>query len=324
MRLTNAEMVRFGLAMARWLLDRYGIDPLKLKIEKESRMAKRLDNSTLTVADGEQITLTPSEILVVVEDNVRAAEPPMKYVEELAQSIKANGQTMPVVVRPIDATDGAPRFKLFIGYQRYRAIMYIREQLGEPDYPVLARVIQTEDELGMNLDEQLKRRDLNPMDLAKAIERMKAEGRDGKEIGQRMGKTGAWVSKVGKFTSLRPHIQKDLQEGRITIAQGYMLNGLEDAEQDDMVGKFKSGEITTIDEARAVRKTKKKRDKRGRKENKAPSLKVVAATFEELARKPEKDEPELSTEAEWRRKVATIIVKFLAGDIGAGAVGKFH
>ena len=102
-----------------------------------------------------------------------------------------------------------------------------------------------------------------------------------------------------------------------------MLNGLEDAEQDDMVGKFKSGEITTIDEARAVRKTKKKRDKRGRKENKAPSLKVVAATFEELAKKPGKDEPELSAEAEWRRKVAVIIGKFLAGDIGAGAVGKF-
>jgi ParB/RepB/Spo0J family partition protein len=286
-------------------------------------MAKKLNNNTLTVAEGEQITLPPSEILIVENDNVRAMAPPASYIQELAVSIVKNGQTMPVIVRPITQTNGdGPKFKLFIGYQRYKAVVYARKHLNAPDLAVLARVIDTQDELGLNLEEQMKRRDLTPLDLSKAISRLKASGLDGKAIGQRMGKTGAWVSQVGKFMSLRPHIQRDIQSGALSITDAKLLNGLDDAAQDDLVQKIKKGELVGKTAVTVERKKKKPRDKRGRKENPAPSFKTAVATFEELAKKPAKDEEKLTELQEWRRQVAVIVCKFLAGDIEAGAVGR--
>jgi ParB/RepB/Spo0J family partition protein len=300
--------------------------------------AKALDNDTLAVAAevGEQLHIPPEDILVVPDDNVRALEPPMKYIEGLAQSIVDHTQLEPVLVRPIPAGEvPGPKFKLFVGYQRYKAVLYAREHLGAHELTVLARVVATEDELLLNLEEQLKRQDLTPLDLSRAIQRLKQAGRDGKYIGARLSKDGkpkstSWVSQVGKFVSFRPHIQKMIHDGKLPMGYARELSGMEEAEQDDMLAKFEKGELKTAESMNTERRTKKKgkRDKRGRKAKAAtPTLKAVVHVFEALAAPPEKAEKtgkavKLTKDQEYRQTVAKIVLNFLSGKIGAGAVGR--
>jgi ParB/RepB/Spo0J family partition protein len=311
-------------------------------------MKRKLDNETLqeVLGEGEQVALPPMSILVNEADNLRHPAAPQE-IEDLARSIMDKTQMQPVLVRPLSteererveeaASNGnpPPTHKLILGYRRYAAVVYAREHLeGMEDLNVLARIVSTGDEMSLNLDENLKRKELGAMDISHAIARFKARGEDGKTIAARFAgvdgkpKTRAWVTQMAGLTTLRPAIQRQIQEGKLNQTLGRMLVGLEEDKQDEMLEQFKSGKVTTTAQASVERKKRKtKPDKRGRKANSAPSLKEAVKAFEAMAQRPEKD-PEtgkvvkLSKEQEYRRAVAEVVSKFLAGKIGAGSVGR--
>ena len=304
---------------------------------------KQLDNDTLqeTGAIPEQVSIPASEILADPLRNLRHFAPDSKEIEDLARSIVARGQLQPVGVRLHTngvAVEGSPSetprpYELLFGFRRVLAVEYANEHLDRPDLKVLARVLTANDEDAMllNLDENLRRRELTMMDVSFAITRFKAAGLSGKEIGEKFGgKSMAWVSQIGRFAQLRPQIQKMIHEGKLPLGHARELAGMEEAEQDAMLAKLEKGELKTTADMNTERKAAKggKRDKRGRKAAAAtPSLKAVVNVFEALAQDPEKDEktgkaPKLTAEQEWRQKVAKIVMNFLSGKIGAGAVGR--
>ena len=286
------------------------------------------------------LRLSVNEIHIDDTHNLRHYAPNMRAVEELAHNIIARGQIQPVGVRLIaqdnfngDASASArisgKQYELLFGFQRVQAIRYANENLNQ-DLPVLARVLTASDEDAMllNLDENLRRKDLSLMDVAYTIQRFRERGMNGKEIGERLGnKTPGYVYQVAKLTELRPHIQTLIHNGKLGMTQARSLNGLDESEQDKILKAIEKGELRTATATDEARKKVKKRDPRGRKASKVPSIKAATALFEELSEAPSKPaegkkaEKE-SSERQWMRKVAAVVLKYLTGEMGAGAVGR--
>lgn len=295
-------------------------------------MAKKqaIDNETLQAPVAEQIVVAANDILVDPVRNLRHFAPNAKDIEDLARNIVDRGQIQPVGIRarPESNGDGLP-YELLFGFRRVLAIQYANDHLDAPDLKVVARLLTASDvdAMMLNLDENLRRKELSLMDVSLAISRFKEQGLGGAEIAAKFGKGTSWVSQIGKFTNFRPAIQKQIHDGKLDQTHARELIGLEDEAQDALLADFEKGKLSGK-EMNAARKAKKKgkRDKRGRKENKAPSIKAVVNVFDDLAQVP-KDEKtgkavKLSVEQEWRRKVALIVSRFLKGEIGAGSVGK--
>src|SRR5690606_2636555 len=76
-------------------------------------------------------------------------------LEELAQSIKAQGVMQPIVVRPI----GEGRFEIIAGERRWRA----SQQAGLDTIPAMVREVPDEAAIAMALIENIQREDLNPI-----------------------------------------------------------------------------------------------------------------------------------------------------------------
>src|SRR5271170_5542046 len=83
---------------------------------------------------------------------------------ELAQSIAASGVVQPVVVREV----GGGRYQLIMGERRWRA----SQAAGKATIPAIVRQVSDEQVLEMVIVENLQRADLNPMEQARAYQRL--------------------------------------------------------------------------------------------------------------------------------------------------------
>src|SRR5690606_39812600 len=88
-------------------------------------------------------------------------------LEELAQSIKAQGVMQPIVVRAI----GGGRYEIIAGERRWRA----SQQAGLEKIPALIRDVSDEAAIAMALIENIQREDLNPIEEAVALQRLQQE-----------------------------------------------------------------------------------------------------------------------------------------------------
>ena len=86
---------------------------------------------------------------------------------ELAASITANGVVQPVLVRPL--ANG--RFQLIAGERRWRA----SQLAGKATIPAILRQVSDEQAMEITIVENLQRADLNPMEQARAFDRLSRE-----------------------------------------------------------------------------------------------------------------------------------------------------
>src|SRR5438270_4032272 len=86
---------------------------------------------------------------------------------ELAESIRANGVVQPVILRP--GING--RFQLVAGERRWLA----SKRAGKATVPAVVRQVSNEQAMEITIIEDLQREDLNPMEQARAFERLSRE-----------------------------------------------------------------------------------------------------------------------------------------------------
>ncbi|MEE8237526.1 MAG: ParB/RepB/Spo0J family partition protein [Gammaproteobacteria bacterium] len=89
-------------------------------------------------------------------------------LEELADSIRAQGLVQPIVVRPLDAVSGELRYEIVAGERRWRAA----QLAGLDTIPSIVREIPDQVALVVSLIENIQREDLNPMEEARALQRL--------------------------------------------------------------------------------------------------------------------------------------------------------
>jgi ParB family transcriptional regulator, chromosome partitioning protein len=150
-------------------------------------------------------------------------------LEELAQSIRANGIIQPLVVRYVDG-----HYQLVAGERRWRAA-----KLAElPFVPVVVRDIPDDRLLEITLIENIQREDLSPMETASAFSRMLSELHlTAEAIGMRTGKDRTTVINLVRLLQLPQDIQKLISEGKLTAGHGRCLLTLPNADLQREVAK---------------------------------------------------------------------------------------
>ena len=145
-------------------------------------------------------------------------------LEELAESIRAQGVMQPIVVRPL----GDNRYEIIAGERRWRAA-----QMAELDaIPAVIREVPDEAAIAMSLIENIQRENLNPMEEALALSRLKEEfGLTHQQVADAVGKSRAMVTNLLRLMSLEADVKKLLEHGDLEMGHARALMSLTGAKQ---------------------------------------------------------------------------------------------
>ncbi|MGZ4732256.1 MAG: ParB/RepB/Spo0J family partition protein [Terriglobales bacterium] len=145
-------------------------------------------------------------------------------LEELAESIKANGVVQPIVVRP--GAEG--KYLLILGERRCRA----SKLAGKATVPAIVRKVSDQQAAEMTVVENLQRQDLNCMEQAAAFGKLSRDfGLTQEQIGQRVGISRESVSNYMRLLKLPGTVMQYLQEGRLGFSEARVLLTLLDPTQ---------------------------------------------------------------------------------------------
>src|SRR6478609_8797679 len=140
-------------------------------------------------------------------------------MEELAESIRASGVVQPVVLRP--GPNG--RFQLVAGERRWHA----SKRAGKTTIPAVVRQISNEQAMEITIIENLQREDLNPMEQARAFERLSREfSLTQEQIAARTGKDRASIANFIRLLKLPEDVQNALETGTLSFGHGKVLLAL--------------------------------------------------------------------------------------------------
>jgi ParB family chromosome partitioning protein len=141
-------------------------------------------------------------------------------LQELATSIAATGVVQPILVRPI--ADG--RYQLIAGERRLMA----SRKAGKPTIPAVVRPASDEQAMEMTIIENLQRADLNPMEQARAFDRLGREFQMTQEqMAKRTGKDRASVANFLRLLRLPTEIQGKVEAGQLSFGHARTLLALE-------------------------------------------------------------------------------------------------
>lgn len=140
-------------------------------------------------------------------------------LEELAQSIKAQGVLQPIVVRPI----GDGRFEIVAGERRWRA----SQQAGVEKIPAMVRDLPDEAAIAMALIENIQREDLNPIEEAMALQRLQQEFQlTQQQVAEAVGKSRVTITNLLRLIALPEEVKTLLSHGDLEMGHARALLGL--------------------------------------------------------------------------------------------------
>ena len=142
---------------------------------------------------------------------------------ELAESIKVSGVMQPVLVRPMDGG----RFQLIAGERRWLA----SQRAGKTTVPSIVRQVSNEQAMEMTIIENLQREDLNPIEQARAYERLGREfGLTQEQMAQRTGKERSSVANFLRLLKLPKEVQALVEQDKISFGHAKALMSLDSPE----------------------------------------------------------------------------------------------
>jgi len=151
-------------------------------------------------------------------------------LEELAGSVKAKGVLQPILVRKLG--DGG--FELIAGERRWRAAKIA----GLKKIPALIRPATDAEAMEMALIENLQRKDLNPMEAARAYQRlMKEFGLTQEAVSRTLGKERSSIANTVRLLALQSDVQTWVEKDQLSWGHAKVLLAVSDAEQQVRLGR---------------------------------------------------------------------------------------
>jgi ParB family chromosome partitioning protein len=148
-------------------------------------------------------------------------------LEELAESIKAQGVMQPIVVRQI----GPDKYEIIAGERRWRATQIA----GLDKIPAVIRDVTDEAAIAMALIENIQREDLNPIEEAMALKRLQDEFElTHQEVAQAVGKSRTTVTNLLRLIALTDDVKMLLEHGDLEMGHARALLTLEESDQRDI------------------------------------------------------------------------------------------
>ena len=144
-----------------------------------------------------------------LDEIVRDEDQPRKQfsqesLQELADSIREHGVLQPLVV-----TKKGSKYQIVAGERRWRA----SRLAGLTTVPAIVRTLDAQNKLELSIIENAQREDLNPIELATAYAKLKAQfNLSNEEIGKRVGKSAASVINTMRLLKLPDEAKRAMQE----------------------------------------------------------------------------------------------------------------
>ena len=160
-----------------------------------------------------------------IKDN--SYQPRSRYnkesIDELAASIKEKGILQPILVREVSGA-----FEVIAGERRLRAARSIFLN----DVPVIVKNVTDQEALVLALVENIQREELNPIEEAKAYQRLIGEFRFYHEdVAKAVGKERVTITNMLRLLKLPEEIQASVFEGHLSMGHARALLGVNDAEE---------------------------------------------------------------------------------------------
>ncbi len=153
----------------------------------------------------------------------------VESLQELADSIRAQGVLQPIVVRPFTESENQyVCYEIIAGERRWRAT----QLAGLNTIPAVVRIVPDEAVIAMALIENIQRENLNPIEEAFALQRLKDEFElTHQEVAEAVGKSRVTVTNLLRLMSLTDDVRRMLERGDIEMGHARALLGLHDNEQ---------------------------------------------------------------------------------------------
>jgi ParB family transcriptional regulator, chromosome partitioning protein len=147
-------------------------------------------------------------------------------LEDLAASIRAQGVVQPIIVRPVGNVlpGDVQRYEIVAGERRWRAA----QLAGLKDIPAVIRRVPDNAAIAMALIENIQRADLNPLEEARALERLIAEfGLTHQSAADAIGRSRASVTNLLRLLELAPEVRERLEKRELEMGHARALLGLD-------------------------------------------------------------------------------------------------
>ena len=167
-------------------------------------------------------------IMLAVEKIRRGTYQPRRLfdqelLQELADSIKAEGMIQPIIVRPF--ADG---FELVAGERRWRAA----QLAGMAHIPAIVRSMEDRSVAAVSVIENIQRKDLNPLEEAAAFERLCDEfGMTHKAVAEAVGRSRASVTNLMRLLELHDEVKVMVDKGQLEMGHARALLGAPEKKQ---------------------------------------------------------------------------------------------
>jgi ParB family chromosome partitioning protein len=166
-------------------------------------------------------------------------------LQDLADSIKAQGVVQPIVVRPLDlpaagavGSGSAPqlqRYEIIAGERRWRAA----QLAGLAEIPAIIRRIPDEAAIAVALIENIQREDLNALEEARALDRLINEFQlTHQQCADAIGRSRAAVTNLLRLLEAAPEVCELVAQHSLEMGHARALLGLTNKRKQAEVGKL--------------------------------------------------------------------------------------
>ncbi|NND64883.1 MAG: ParB/RepB/Spo0J family partition protein [Gammaproteobacteria bacterium] len=161
-------------------------------------------------------------------------------LQELADSIKAQGVVQPIVVRPFSG-EGDVKFEIIAGERRWRAT----QLAGLHTIPATIKSLSDVEAMAIGLIENIQRENLNPIEEARALQRLIEEFElTHQEAAQAVGRSRASVTNLLRLLELPDSLQQRLLQNEINMGHARALLGVSGKQQNDIAQKTIKGKLS--------------------------------------------------------------------------------
>ena len=209
----------------------------------DALLSKPVAEAAVAVAGDDTLRQLPIELLQRGRYQPRV-DMRQDSLEDLANSIRAQGVVQPIVARPIagkdiagkdiagkdndgakDGNGGAQRYEIVAGERRWRAA----QMAGLDEIPAIVRDVPDEAAIAMALIENIQRENLNPLEESRALDRLIREfDLTHAEAAEAVGRSRASVSNLLRLQELSDPVQSMLESRELEMGHARALLAIGD------------------------------------------------------------------------------------------------
>ncbi|MFW2371719.1 MAG: ParB/RepB/Spo0J family partition protein [Gammaproteobacteria bacterium] len=167
-------------------------------------------------------------------------------LQELADSIRAQGVVQPIVVRPLPAG----RYELIAGERRWRA----SQLAGLSDIPAVIKDLDDQSAAAVSLIENIQRENLNPLEESRALQRLIDEfSLTHQEVAETVSRSRTMVTNLLRLKDLNEDVKRLLDERQIEMGHARALLAISGTDQSQLAHKVAKKGLSVRETERLVK-----------------------------------------------------------------------